>query len=400
MVNWATASVIIPAGVTIVIPLLTFDIFGNVASSGASPVTAITLSEAIATLVLILVAGLLANDPRVIVATTITMNVFTIFILSTALQRPGAGAALRPDALILITFPLLAQWAVAGVLLVAAGTYLRTLRELGDVRVAYARARQLDELKDQFISHVNHELRSPIMAMQGYVELLQLTDESLSSEERAGYLRRAKHAGDDLVALVTSILAVHRMEQDVDQVELRRVVVDAALRDSLQLIDPREAQPAERELRLRVPEALEVWADPVKLRQILTNLLSNALKYSPPVSPIEISAGYADGSPTVVERRPRAKHTTAPTRRMVSITVRDYGLGIPPDQLPLLFNRFVRLPRDLASNVAGNGLGLYLCQKLAHAMGGEIRVESTGREGEGSRFQLLLPSPATPVVGA
>ena len=77
---------------------------------------------------------------------------------------------------------------------------------------------------------------------------------------------------------------------------------------------------------------------------------------------------------------------------MVLITLRDHGLGIPPDQLPLLFKRFVRLPRDLASNVPGNGLGLYLCQVLVEGMGGRIWAESTGVEGEGTTFYVQLPA--------
>lgn len=76
---------------------------------------------------------------------------------------------------------------------------------------------------------------------------------------------------------------------------------------------------------------------------------------------------------------------------MVEIAVRDYGLGIPPDQQPLLFQRFVRLPRDLASTTIGNGLGLYLCRELVEAMRGRIWVESTGIEGEGSTIYVRLP---------
>ena len=83
---------------------------------------------------------------------------------------------------------------------------------------------------------------------------------------------------------------------------------------------------------------------------------------------------------------------------MVRITLRDYGLGIPPGQLPLLFNRFVRLPRDLASNVPGNGLGLYLCQTLAEGMGGRIWAESTGVEGEGTTFIIELPALPEPTL--
>jgi signal transduction histidine kinase len=308
--------------------------------------------------------------------------------------------ALRGEALLLFSFPLLVQWAIAGILLAATGAYLQTLRDLGDVRVAYARAQQLDELKDQFIAHVNHELRSPVMALQGYVELLLLTEETLTPPERHGYLRRAKHAGDDLVALVTSILAVRRLEQDVDDITPERVGVRDVLDSAMRLVDPRDGGQVERDLRLHIPEGLVVWAGPVQLRQILTNLLSNALKYSPPGTPVEVTAELMAGSPTggfmqlaATKRRPRGERAAPQSRQMAEITVRDYGLGIPPDQIPLLFKRFVRLPRDLASNVPGNGLGLYLCQMLARAMGGAIRVESTGREGDGSAFHLQLPVP-------
>jgi len=76
---------------------------------------------------------------------------------------------------------------------------------------------------------------------------------------------------------------------------------------------------------------------------------------------------------------------------MLELRVRDYGLGIPPEQASLLFNRFVRLPRDLASSVVGSGLGLYLCRVMTESMGGTIRLESSGIEGDGSTFIVRLP---------
>ena len=79
---------------------------------------------------------------------------------------------------------------------------------------------------------------------------------------------------------------------------------------------------------------------------------------------------------------------------MTEIVVRDYGRGIPPEQAPLLFNRFARLPRDLASSISGNGLGLYLCRLYVEAMGGLIWVRSSGIAGDGSAFHLLLPASA------
>jgi signal transduction histidine kinase len=401
----ATICVIVPAGITIVVPALVWVLFYQPGPHAVSPSLAITLSEVFATLVLIVLAGLLATDWRTLVGTTLLVNVYTLFILAHALATPEAGAALRSNAAIVLAFPVCAQWAVAGILFAAAGTYLKTLRELGDVRVAFARAQQLDQLKDQFIAHVNHELRSPLMALQGHVELLLLAEHAISPEERRAYLERAKHAGDDLVALVTSILSVRRLEEDRQTFEPVATDVRAALESALNLIDPREGRWIERDLHMHIPDGLDVWAEPVRVRQILTNLLSNAVKYSPPGTPVEITAQLLPLTPPALlgtklklnGRSPRARTSRGnEARRMVLITVRDHGLGIPPEQLPLLFKRFVRLPRDLTSSVSGNGLGLYLCKSLAEAMGGMISAESTGVEGEGTVVHVQLPAPPEP----
>ena len=389
----ATLSVILPVGVSVVVPILVWDLASQGALGATSPIVSITVAELVGTFVLIVLAGLLATDQRALIGTTLLMNIFAIFILTSAVQSPGAGSALRDQAVLLVSFPVFVQWAVAGILFAAAGTYLRTLRELGDVRVAYERARQLDQLKDEFISHVNHELRSPVMALQGHVELLLLTQDTLAPEERRTYLERAKRAGDDLVALVTSILAARNAEREAETTVPEPVAVVEALKSALLLVDPRDGRQVERELRVNIPMGMEVWAEPVRVRQILTNLLSNALKYSPPGTPVDISASIVSAEPDEPRRRMLLGHAAHQPRRMAEIAVRDYGMGIPPDQAPLLFNRFARLPRDLASNVPGNGLGLYLCRALADALGGSITVESPGIDGEGTTFYLRLPLP-------
>lgn len=390
-VRQATLSVLVPVALTVMVPILAYDIFDRGGPAISNPIVAITLGEMVATLVLIVLAGVLWSNRISLIGTTLLMNLYTLFILAYALQIPGAGMALRDAALLLLTFPLFVQWATTGILLAASGTYQRTLRELGDVRVAYEQAQQLDQLKDQFITHVNHELRSPVMALQGHVELLLLTEQSLTATERHAYLSRAKRAGDDLVSLVTSILSVRRLEQEMEAAEPLVVPIREALDAATRLIDPRDGQFVERDLRLHVSEDQVVWAEPVRTRQILTNLLTNAIKYSPPGSPVEVTASLVPVQPITARRRQRRPPLVP--QQMVDIAVRDYGLGIPPDQIPLLFKRFVRLPRDLASNVPGNGLGLYLCRAFAEAMGGTITVESAGIEGEGSIFHLRLPAP-------
>jgi signal transduction histidine kinase len=149
-----------------------------------------------------------------------------------------------------------------------------------------------------------------------------------------------------------------------------------------------------RDLHLTIPPDLMIWGDPVRLQQILINLLSNAVKYSQPGTSIEVSGKVvvASGSAGASPRRERSPRAAEP-RAFVEISVRDHGHGIPPEQIPLLFNRFARLPRDLASPVGGSGLGLYLCRIFAEGMGGTIQVESTGLPGEGCEFLLRLPRP-------
>ena len=394
-VREATLFVLLPVALTVMVPILTYDLFDRGAPVSANPIVAITLGEMVATLVLIVLAGVLWNNRRSLLGTTLLMNVYTLFILTYALQIPGAGMALRDDALLVLSFPLFVQWATTGILLAASGTYQQTLRELSDVRVAYERAQQLDQLKDQFITHVNHELRSPVMALQGHVELLLLTEDNLTAAERHTYLSRAKRAGDDLVSLVTSILSMRRLEQEMEAPQPQLVNIREVLEAAIRLIDPRDGQFIERDLRLHVQDSQSVWADPVRTRQILTNLLTNAIKYSPPGTPVEVTANLVTFQPAATgtrRQRSQSHAQRAQPRHIVDIAVRDYGLSIPPDQIPLLFKRFVRLPRDLASNVPGNGLGLYLCRAFAEAMGGTVSVESAGIEGEGSTFHLRLPA--------
>ncbi|HVU70131.1 MAG TPA: HAMP domain-containing sensor histidine kinase [Ktedonobacteraceae bacterium] len=256
-------------------------------------------------------------------------------------------------------------------------------KDLVDAQEANERARQLDALKDQFITSVNHELRTPLMTMQTYVELLRYRQKELP--ERTGKLvAEIGRTNDALVDLVQSILEVRRLDQESQDFPHEVVNLHHALTQAAALIPPREGNIAERTLQVELSPNLAVWGETVRVQQILTNLLSNATKYSPAGSTIEVSA-------TVVRAEGNRRSKTGKEQSMVEIQVRDYGLGIPSEQIPLLFHRFVRLPRDLASNVVGSGLGLYLCQNLTEGMGGRIWVESPGIPGQGSTFHVQLP---------
>jgi signal transduction histidine kinase len=135
-------------------------------------------------------------------------------------------------------------------------------------------------------------------------------------------------------------------------------------------------------LQRAIPEGILVWADQHYVRRVLRNLLSNAFKYTPAETPITIEVTLPEESEAGVRQ-----HTPG----QVSICVQDAGPDIPPAELPLLFQKFVRLKRNLSGSVRGTGLGLYISKQLVEAMGGRIWAESSGVEGEGTRFCFTLP---------
>jgi signal transduction histidine kinase len=340
--------------------------------------------------VVIIGLSALIGLPWMILATTACTTVFVLILAGS----PSLGRdLLDPNNVNSVGAFIVEQWLLAVIVYVAARGYRRTLRQISDVSVQYERAKQLDELKDQFITSVNHELRNPVMLIQGYIDLLRLKGNELTAERRTAMIQRASHAGDHLARLVQSILDSRRLERSAREYEPEAVPLLEAVENAAALVDPREGQEVERDLRVHVPAGLTIWGEKVRLQQILANLLSNALKYSAAGTPVDIVArAVTETSARSSPWRPGARME----RPMIEISVRDYGLGIPPDQVPLLFHRFVRLPRDLASTIVGNGLGLYLCRELTEAMDGKIWVESAGVAGEGSTFYVRLPVPPQP----
>jgi signal transduction histidine kinase len=327
------------------------------------------------------------GSPRLMFVTTIaitTISATTGLAIPTHFQFDRLPANL----ILMVVIATGVHWLVAVLIYGASTLYIQTMSELGDIRIALERARQLDALKDQFITNVNHELRTPIMAMRGYIELLRLRHGTMSPERREELIDKASLAGNDLVALMTNILDAQHLEQTTKSGAFQPVSLYEVLESAARLIDPlegdREGNLVERDLRVRIPARLTVLGEPTWLRQIFINLLSNAIKYSDPGTPVEVTAEI---EPQHSTHHHRADEQHAYAR----VLVRDLGLGIPPAQAPLLFNRFTRLPRDLASTVIGNGLGLYISRVLVEAMGGRIWVESSGVPGEGSAFWFTLP---------
>jgi signal transduction histidine kinase len=242
-----------------------------------------------------------------------------------------------------------------------------------ETAIAYDRQVQLNELKDQFLLSVSHELRTPLTVLGGSLELLKDQYERLDPTKRIDLLTLALENYEDLVSLVNRVLDAVIIAGEFPPAQCEVVPVHQFVQEMLTHLDPWDAQGYT--FRIQIPEQITVWADPQYLRQVLQNLLDNILKYVPKQTEISIET------------------TQPPPSSPVCLSVQDAGPGIPPEEIPLLFEKFVRLKRDLALATRGTGLGLYICKQLMEAMGGQIWVESSGRMGEGSCFRLTLPLP-------
>lgn len=241
-----------------------------------------------------------------------------------------------------------------------------------DLRLAYERQKELDRLKDQFITTASHELRTPLTAVQGYIELLATFDQELPAADRAAFLATASRGCDELALMVANIMDVGRMQYDgTEQMQVGAHPLAEVIAQSLEIFQA-QVQRENRTVSISVPRDIQVLVDDFRLRQVILNLVSNAFKYSAVGSPLEIACETLHDDRAIVR-------------------IRDYGHGIPMDEQPRLFERFTRLERDMNSPVRGAGLGLFISRKLIEAMGGQVWVESTGVEGEGSTFSLMLP---------
>lgn len=252
------------------------------------------------------------------------------------------------------------------------------------IAAAYEQQRLLNELKNQFILNVNHELRSPLTVVSGYLTLLLDKHERFDRAAQVGFLKNALRSCNELQTLTNDVLDTMVLSNQKEMLRIENIAVSDVVRETVASFD--SIWQDHPRTRLDIPGEVVVRGNLQSLRHILRNLLSNAYKYSPKHSNVVVSATI----PVLPASTSSLTPPVAP-RPEVCISVKDDGPGIPPDQIPLLFGQFVRLPRDLAGSVRGYGLGLYICKNLVEAMDGRIWVESRGIEGEGSRFCFTLP---------
>ena len=245
------------------------------------------------------------------------------------------------------------------------------VREITAARVAEQEAADLkaaERLKSELVATVSHELRTPLTAVLGFVHLL-LDHHDLEEEERRRYLETVQREAQRLAELVDDFLDLRKIEAGQFALACETFDLSKLLHAQAELF---EQQSETHTLEVDVPEALSFSGDRKRLRQLIGNLLSNAIKYSPEGGVVELAAtSTSDG---------------------VRISVRDHGIGIALDQQVHVFTEFFRVDSKAMREIGGTGLGLSLCQEIAQAHGGRIRLESTA--GEGSTFVVELPHAA------
>ena len=241
------------------------------------------------------------------------------------------------------------------------------------LRDAKEEADRANRAKSEFLSRMSHELRTPLNAILGFGQLLERQN---PTEQQRSRVEHIISAGRHLLNLINEVLDISRIEAGHLQLSVEPVAVAVVLDEALNLMRPLAA---DRSMELSVDVQLEsdlhVLADGQRLKQVLLNLLTNAVKYTAVGGRVAVTVDTSDPS-------------------KLRLVVTDTGAGIASDKLRRLFTPFDRLGVEL-SGVEGTGLGLALCQRLMHAMGGEIGV--TSRVGKGSAFWIELPAANSPL---
>ncbi|GAC1476674.1 MAG: response regulator [Ktedonobacterales bacterium] len=248
----------------------------------------------------------------------------------------------------------------------ASGDHLGRLYMFRDV----THEREVDRMKSEFVSLVSHELRTPLTSIKGYVDLLLDGDAGDVNEEQQEYLEIVRNNSDRLVALINDLLDVSRIESG--KIELQRAAVDLAhlIESTVSSLRP-QIDAKGQHLSLDLAPALPtIMGDANRVTQILTNLLSNAYKYTPREGNITVSAHGEQGC--------------------VRVAVRDTGIGLSPEEQAQLFTKFYRAQNRTTQEVGGTGLGLTITRSLVEMHGGAITV--TSAPGMGSTFSFTLPT--------
>jgi|GEM_PF-1271477 len=242
--------------------------------------------------------------------------------------------------------------------------YIGSLSDINEQELAHQETHSQLEKKDEFMSIASHELKTPISSMKAYLQIAERLAASREFDQLTPFIQKANKQVNKLTGLVENLLDVSRIH--AGKMEFNRTVfpIIEAIEDSIEQLHSNN----KHEIIIDGCVTRTVNADKYRMEQVIVNLLNNAIKYSPGQEKIYIKCEEVEGK--------------------IVFSVTDFGIGIPADKKPYVFERFFRV-HDSAQNFSGLGLGLYISSQIIQRHGGEIGVES--EEGKGSRFWFSIP---------
>jgi signal transduction histidine kinase len=234
----------------------------------------------------------------------------------------------------------------------------------------YENVRRANQAKSEFVSLVAHELRTPMTSIRGYTDMLEKERVGPLTAQQAQFIRTIRFNAERMRVLVSDLQDISRIEADQLRLEREPTHLHKALKDALMATQAR-MQAQSQELTIDVPDTLpQVHADPSRLTQILTNLLSNASKYTPPEGHIHVKARLKNG--------------------YVHCAVSDDGIGMSAQDQAKLFTKFFRSDNPAVREQTGTGLGLCIVKNLVELQGGRIDVQS--ELSKGTTFTFTVPA--------
>lgn len=232
---------------------------------------------------------------------------------------------------------------------------------------SYEELKDSDRIKTEFISNITHELLTPLTSIKGFAELLD--DETMGkiNKEQKKSLENILRNSNRLIKLIKELLDAGHLEKNILRLQFRSVSLNDILSKSIQDMHP-QAKDKQISIIEDIEQLPDIWGDEERLCQTMANLLSNAIKFTPPKGKITVTAGEI--------------------RDKVKISIEDTGIGIPPDKLVSIFDRFYQVDGSSRRKYGGVGLGLTLCKSIIEKHHGSIWAES---DGNGSTFHIELP---------
>ncbi|HUF12941.1 MAG TPA: ATP-binding protein [Longimicrobiales bacterium] len=244
---------------------------------------------------------------------------------------------------------------------------VRAEREVAEQ--ARAEAEQASAAKTQFLAVVSHELRTPLNAISGFTELLAMQVGGSMTETQLEYVSRIDSSTRHLTGLIEQILMFSRIESGREDLDLEEMDIGVLTLEVADLLEPLARRKGLRFERRLAQVPMQARVDAARMRQILLNLVGNAIKFTD------------SGSVTV---------SVEPSGQEIEVLIADTGQGIPPHEMERIFEPFTQVDASATRRVGGTGLGLAVSRHLARLMGGDIRADSS--PGAGSRFRLSLPA--------